>query len=475
MPEGVSAVFVGRDAELATLEKAYAADGFRMVVVYGRRRVGKTTLLARFAEGKPALFFTAQQQTDANNLADFSRQIALFFQLPASLAFESWEAAFDFLADRAQTAPFLFVFDEFPYAAEANGPLASKLQIAIDHRFQKTRLCMVLCGSDQGFMESEVLGKKSPLHGRRSAQIRVRPFDYLTAARMLPQVSDEDAFLYYACVGGVPYYLSQIDQSLSFRENIAELFFSPEGFLYEEPLMLLRQELREPAVYNSILRAIGAGANRRNEIASRCGMEATAVSKYLATLERLEIIERTVPFGENPETSRKGIFRFADACYDFWYTFVMPVAGEVEKGAGRIVANQLSEEVLSSYLGHRFERVCLQWMLAESLAGRLPIAASSFGQWWGTDPGTRTQEEIDVVAADRLGKRALVGECKWRSQFDESEALEKLARRAGLLGRYKVEELYLFSKNPLSNATLSKMKLAGNQRSVCLSDLYEGR
>ena len=153
----------------------------------------------------------------------------------------------------------------------------------------------------------------------------------------------------------------------------------------------------------------------------------------------------------------------------------MPVAGEVEKGAGRIVASQLSDEVLGSYLGHRFERVCLQWMLAESLAGRLPITASSFGQWWGADPGTRAQEEIDVVAADRLGKQALVGECKWRGRFDESEALEKLAHRVELLGRYEVEGLYLFSKNPPSNAMLSKMKLAGNQWSVCLLDLYEGR
>ena len=259
-------MFVGRENELETLERAYDADVFQMVVVYGRRRVGKTTLLTHFAQDKPTLFFTAQQQTDADNLADFSVEIAQFFSLPPGTRFDGWDGALQFLAEQARREPFLFVFDEFPYAAEANPSLVSKMQIAIDHHFAQTKACLALCGSDQGFMESEVLGKKSPLHGRRTAQIRVRPFDYLTSARMVPTVSAEDAFRYYACVGGVPYYLAQIDESRPFLDNIADLFFSTDGLLYEEPLMLLRQELREPAVYNSILRAhrLGGNAARRD-------------------------------------------------------------------------------------------------------------------------------------------------------------------------------------------------------------------
>lgn len=468
-------MFVGRENELETLERAYDADVFQMVVVYGRRRVGKTTLLTHFAQDKPTLFFTAQQQTDADNLADFSVEIAQFFSLPPGTRFDGWDGALQFLAEQARREPFLFVFDEFPYAAEANPSLVSKMQIAIDHHFAQTKACLALCGSDQGFMESEVLGKKSPLHGRRTAQIRVRPFDYLTSARMVPTVSAEDAFRYYACVGGVPYYLAQIDESRPFLDNIADLFFSTDGLLYEEPLMLLRQELREPAVYNSILRAIGSGATRRGEIAARAGLEATAVSKYLATLERLDIIERVVPFGENPQTSRKGLYRFADACYDFWYTFVMPAVGDIEGGAGRIVAEGLSDKVLGTYLGHRFERVCSQWLLEESLAGRLPIRASSFGQWWGTDPALRQQDDVDVVAADRASKTALIGECKWRNSFDETEVLEKLHHRADLVKGYRIEFFYLFSKNPLSTATLRKMKASGDEFSVTLDDLYRHR
>lgn len=465
-------MFVGREKELSVLEEAYASESFQMVVVYGRRRVGKTTIISRFAEGKRALFFTAQQQTDANNLSDFSREIAQFFELPMGMAFASWNDAFGFLADRAAEEPFLFVFDEFPYAAAADGSLVSKLQIAIDHKFSKTGMCLVLCGSNQGFMESEVLGRKSPLHGRRTAQMRVRPFDYLTAAKMLPGLNAEDAFKYYACIGGIPYYLSQVNPALPFRENLVRLFFSTDGFLYEEPMMLLRQELREPALYNSLLRAMGSGANKRNEIANRAGVETSSVSKYLKTLEKLDIVERVVPFGENAETSRRGIYRFADACYDFWFTFVMPVVGDVEEGAGRIVAEGIPEETLATYFGHRFERVCQQWMLAQSLSGALPIKASGFGPWWGGNPLTREQDDIDVVAADRFAKKVLLGECKWRESFDETAAFDKLRQRASLVKGYEAAGFYLFSKHPLSKQTLKKLAEAGDAHSVTLEDMY---
>ncbi len=465
-------MFVGREQELATLEKAYSSERFQMVVVYGRRRVGKTTMLSHFAEEKRTLFFTAQQQTNANNLSDFCREVASFFSLPVGTSFDSWSAAFNFVADRALEEHFLFVFDEFPYAAAADKSLTSKLQIAIDHRFSKTDMCLVLCGSNQGFMESDVLGEKSPLHGRRTAQIRLRPFDYVTASKMTPGASAEDAFRYYACVGGVPYYLAQIDLSLSFQENIERLFFRTDGLLFEEPLMLLRQELREPAAYNSILRAVGSGANRQNEIAGRAGIENTTVSKYLKTLSSLDILERAVPFGENPETSRRGIYRFSDACYDFWYTFVMPAAGDIESGAGSIVAQNIPDEVFDTYFGHRFEGVCREWMLRQSLEGELPIAASAFGSWWGANPNTRQQDDIDVVAANRFSKTALIGECKWRKSFDETATLKKLHERSRLIKGFEVVGYYLFSRYELSSGTRAKLEDSDTDHSVTLEDMY---
>lgn len=465
-------MFVGRKSELDELQRAYATRDFEMVVVYGRRRVGKTTLLTHFAQGKPTLFFTAQQQSGRNNLFDFCKAVADFFDLPSGVEFSSWQAAFEFIAERAKEKPFLLIFDEFPYAAESDRSLISSLQAVVDHKLSKTRLCLVLCGSDQGFMEGEVLGAKSPLHGRRTAQIRVRPFDYLSVAKMLPDVSDEDAFRYYACVGGVPYYLARVDASAAFEENIERLFFDPNGFLYEEPMMLLRQEFREPALYNSILRAIGSGANKQNEIADRAGVDQGVASKYLHTLMRLDIVERIVPFGENPGRSRRGLYRLADGCYDFWYAFVMPAVSDIEEGAGRVVASSLPGDVLATYLGRRFERVCQEWMRMQSLKGLLPIAASAFGSWWGANPSTHGQDDIDVVAADRFKKQAILGECKWRSSFDESEALEKLRSRDVCIKGYDVRGYWLFSKNSLSRGTLEKMRTNEGMRSITLSELY---
>lgn len=462
-------MFVGREKELAVLEKCYSKSTFQMVVIYGRRRVGKTTLLSFFAQEKPTLFFTAQEQSDHDNLRDFSRQIEEFFDLPGGISFDGWDAALGFLADRAVESPFLFVFDEFPYAAQANPALPSKLQIAIDHKLSRTQMCMMLCGSNQGFMESNVLGKKSPLHGRRTAQIKLEPFGYKDASRMLGNAPCEDAFKYYACVGGVPYYLAQIDPTLSFDENMRELFFSPGGFLFGEPTMLLRQELREPALYNSILRAIAHGANRQNEISGTAGIERGHLPRYLHVLTELGMVERAVPFGEDPERSRKGIYRLRDACYDFWYRFVSPAVADVESGAGELAFRSVTPGALAEYLGHRFERVCLEWLLAEALAGRLPVEATSVGTWWGADPKTRSQTDIDVVAASCVSKTALIGECKYRNSFNETEAVESILGKTHLLKGYEVEKCYLFSKEPVSAKTLKKYDRV---EFVTLPDLY---
>ena len=219
-------MFVGRESELAALERLYRKDGFQMAVVYGRRRVGKTTLIDEFAKSKPSLFFTAQEKSAVLNLRLFSQAAYAHFDLPASTgAFETWADALSFVAERAKDAPerLVLVFDEFPYAAAAEPSLPSAFQIAIDHAFKGANVCVVLCGSNEGFMESEVLGRKSPLYGRRTAQIKLQPFDCFDAALMLPSCTIEDKVKYYATFGGTPYYLSQIDAELPYEDNVADL------------------------------------------------------------------------------------------------------------------------------------------------------------------------------------------------------------------------------------------------------------
>lgn len=470
-------MFVGRKTEMATLEDLYAraSSRFQMLVVYGRRRVGKTALLQRFASGRPSLFFSAQQQADVDNLRDFTRAVADHYGLPESTPpFGTWEDALLFVAQRTAGEHLVFVFDEFPYAAEASSGLPSALQVAIDHAFLQTDCFMVLCGSNQGFMESAVLGEKSPLYGRRTAQMKLHPFDYFDAARMLPSCAPQERVSYYAAFGGTPYYLRELDQSATFADNVVRLFFRDTGLMYGEPMMLLRQELRDPSTYSSVLRAIAGGATRTNMIADQAHVQVSSISAYLRVLCDLGIVERAVPHGE-PVRSKRSIYRIVDPAFAFWFQFVAPLATAVETGLGEQVARRvLSDQRLQTYEGHVFERVCRQWVLRQARQGALPLTATKVDSWWGTDPRARETADVDVVASDEFGKKdVLLGECKWRESFDESDAVATLKGRAPLVGDYPNRWYYIFSKRAIGEVSLQKAAEAGNIRFVSVDEMYE--
>ena len=462
-------MFVGRERELAKLERHAEKGTFQMAVVYGRRRIGKTALVSEFARSKRALFFTALEQGDADNLRDLADAASEFFGM--RVMFESWKDALAYIAERAEEAPFVFVFDEFPYAAKRHPALPSELQAIIDRRMKQTSLFLILCGSNQGFMESEVLGRKSPLYGRRTLQIKLGPLGYLEASRMLDGLGPQEAFRAYACFGGVPYYLEQVSVHADLRENLRDQFFDAAGFLYGEPQMLLRQELSEPASYNSILRAIAGGATKQKEIADRVGMESTSVSKYLSTLIDLGVIERVCPFGENPATSRKGLYRIREASFAFWYRFVMPRTSMIEEGLGDLAVESLADEVLNAYMGPRFELVCADWLRAQALDHGLPFAATGIGSWWGTDPVRRERTDIDVLAADE-GSGLLIGECKYRNEFDETAAIEGLMGKRFLVRGREASWFYLFSRYPVGESTRRKYEGRDDVRLVALDDLW---
>lgn len=448
-------MFVGRSQELDTLNRLYAKRGFQMVVLYGRRRVGKTTLIDEFAKDKPTLYFTAKQQSDVLNLRELSRKIIAFFDLPASTPlFGTWSDALDYIAQHAmshprytEAGPMVFVFDEFPYAAAMNRSLPSVMQIAIDHGFKDTDATMILSGSNEGFMESEVLSEKSPLYGRRTAQIKLQPFDYADAALMLPSTPPERAVEYYATFGGTPYYLEQIDESISYRDNLLELCFSPSGLLFNEPMMLLREELREPALYNSILQAIANGASSLKTIAEHSGVEYTSVGKYTRTLEELGLAARIVPFGDMPSKSRKGRYVIRDPFFAYWYRFVNENTESIETGAGHAAAQDAAfTDAFDTYVGQQFETVCLQWLIRANREGQLPFLATRFGKWWGTDPYAHEQTDIDVIAANPRHRALLAGECKWRNSLNVTATVDTLRSRAQILPGYDERHLALFVK-----------------------------
>ncbi|HAM16498.1 MAG TPA: ATPase [Eggerthellaceae bacterium] len=470
-------MFVGRENEIRALDRLFEKAGFQMVVVYGRRRVGKTSLIDEFTRGKPTLYFTAKAQSSILNLRDFSVRAYSFFGMPASLPpFSSWADALGFVAEQSEGERIVVVFDEFPYAAQSDPPLPSVLQEAIDHGFKQGNVFMVLCGSNQGFIESEVLGKKSPPYGRRTGQIHLGPFDYLDAARMISDTAPEQALRYYATLGGTPYYLEQVDAGASYEENVAAILFDKVGLLYEEPAMLLRQELREPATYNSILAAVAHGATEPARISDWSGVSPNSVGKYLKTLSGLGLIERSVPFGSNPDKSRSGMYSIADPFFAFWYRFVGPAVDAIELGAGAAVASQTcAGQALPTYEGTQFKKVCLQWLARKNAQGLLPFLATSFGKWWGASPEERATVDVDVIAASKQDRALLCGECKWRNDFDETEAISLLERRSRLVpGRWDNRTFALFSKHAAGAGTLSKAKARGDLMLLSAEDLFAG-
>lgn len=470
--------FIARERELAMLDGLFASDEFEMVVLYGRRRVGKTALIDEFVKDKKCLYFTAMQQSPKLNLQDFSRAVLSFFGMPESTpSFGGWADALSFVAERSRESAerFVFVFDEFPYAVDGEPALPSILQIAIDHGFLRTNVTMILSGSNEDFMEGEVLGRKSPLYGRRAAQIRLLPFDYADAAKFLPATPARELVNYYAAFGGTPYYLARVREADGFESNVLRLMFDTLGVLREEPMMLLRQELREPAAYYSVMQSIAAGNATPKLIAEHAGVESDAIGNYLKTLAGLRLIVRNVPFGDDPNKSRKGMYAVADPFFAYWFRFVGRNMGLLESGVSDQVARRLAfGPAFDTYVGQQFEIICHQYLVRRNAAGQLPFIATQFGKWWGNDPVAREQTDIDVVAADPTDKQILLGECKWRNAFNETEAIERLRRRAGLVRGYPADDTWfaLFTKNQTSEATRRRYENDGHMTLITAEDLY---
>ncbi|MBO4883809.1 MAG: AAA family ATPase, partial [Clostridia bacterium] len=249
-------MFIGRDLELATLSRLYASQRFEFAVIYGRRRVGKTALISRFIEGKKAIYFMGVESNARQNLENLSKSIMEVSGVTAALSFASFQDALEHVFQLSQNERIVLAIDEYPYVARASRSLASTLQLLIDRYKDTSRLMLILCGSSMSYMEDHVLAYKAPLYGRRTAQIKLLPFDFREAYQCLDGFSDEDKALVYGMAGGTPQYLLQMDGRLSVEENIKNTFLNPASALFEEPVNLLKQEVREPAIYNALITAI---------------------------------------------------------------------------------------------------------------------------------------------------------------------------------------------------------------------------
>ena len=458
--------FVGREKELADLNELYAQDRFQLFVLYGRRRVGKTTLLNEFCKDKKSIFYSAEQSNDKLNLEKFSAQVFGFYNESNLEPFSSWTNALSYIDERQANERLVLVIDEFPYLVRKNRALLSEFQHLIDHSLKNGNLFIVLCGSYMGFMEKEVLGSKSPLFGRRTGQLHMKPFDYHDSMKFLENFSAEDKLKLYGAFGGTPLYLQQVAPNKDFEENIKDNFLKITSYLYEEPLLLLRQEVQEPGVYSAIIEAIARGYTKANEISTKIGEDAAKCLKYIKTLCELGIIYKETPFGEK-ETSRKTIYGISDFMFRFWYRYVFTNRTLIETGARDAVWLKRIEPDYANYMGTVFERVCKDYLSVKNAKGELPILFTSIGRWWGTDPATKSQVEIDIIAGD--GDDYMIGECKWRGEKLDISVLNDLRHKADVFSKTRNHTWYiLFSKSGFTDAVIAESK---KDDSIILVDL----
>ena len=462
-------MFIGREREVAALDRLYESNKFEFAVIYGRRRVGKTALINHFIDNKEAIYFMGVESNEKQNLENFSKSIIEYSSgIEAETSFLSFQAALEYVFKLAEKKRFILAIDEYPYVARSSKSLASTLQLLIDKYKDTSQLMLILCGSSMSYMEDEVLAYKSPLYGRRTAQMKIFPFSFDEACRYLKNYSDEDKALAYGIVGGTPQYLLQMDDRLSIEDNIKNTYLNPISFLYEEPTNLLKQEVREPAIYMAIITAIAVGASRMSDISNKVGEDSNICANYLKSLINLGIVKKETPYGE--KTSRKSIYSIEDNMFRFWYRFVPNNNSVIMRGAADIVYRRI-EPQLSEYMGAVFEEICKQYLWKLLLDGNSPVEFSELGRWWGNDPIEKKQTEIDIMG-EQDKKTALFGECKWTNEKVDLGVLETLIKRSNLFSYVNVH-LYLFSKSGFTKGCIDKANELGNVSLVTYSDMLK--
>ncbi len=451
-------MFIGREKELKTLNRLYQSNQFEFVVIYGRRRVGKTALINQFIGDKKAIYFMGVESNEKQNLENLSKSIFEFTSgIPAETFFSSFQTALEYVFQIAKDERLILAIDEYPYAARASKSLASTLQFLIDKYKDTSKLMLVLCGSSMSYMEDHVLAYKAPLYGRRTAQMKIQPFDFEESCRYFQDFSGEDRALIYGITGGTPQYLLQMSDKMSVEENIKNTYLNPMSFLYEEPINLLKQEVREPAIYNAIITAIASGYSRMSEISSKVGENTNVCAAYIKNLIDLGIIQKETPYGE--KESKKSVYSVSDNMFCFWYRFVLENASAIARGATDLVYRRIEAE-LPNYMGRVFEEICIQYLWKLLISGNLPVEFHSLGRWWGNNPVKKSQTEIDIMG-EQDHETALFAECKWRKEKLDREVLETLIERSKLFS-YRTVHYYLFSKSGFTKGCLELANEMGN-------------
>jgi len=432
--------FINRKEEINFLEREYKKDKPFFLVIYGRRRAGKTELIRQFIEGKKAIYFLATQEVEKENMASLSEELAGFFG-DSSIKinpFSAFRQVMEYLKDKVKSikSRTVIIIDEFPYLVDANKAVPSILQKYWDMHFKSSNLGLILCGSSIGAMESEVLGSKSPLYGRRTGQWKVEPLSFEDAIKLFPSSDFGSQIQAYSAIGGIPLYLLEMDPSLSILENIKSNVARKGAFLYEEVPFILKEELREPRVYFSLLKEISSGKTKLNDIKNAMGVERTLLGRYIETLETLGLIEKETAITAKPK-SKNTLYVLKDNFFRFWFRFVFPHKKELERGEYKNFLAKLELD-FNHFIGVSFEQICRDFLIKNCT----PFQLSRIGRQWGKVPGAskeKNQYEIDICGINEASKEIIFGESKWQDNVDAKKVLAGLKEKAGYVDWHRKE------------------------------------
>ena len=480
-------MFIGRKQELQFLEDKYNSKGGQLIVLYGRRRVGKTETLREFCKGKRHIFYSCREVSDKLQLRSFSEKL-LKENIPAASyikEFSDWETALKSVSG----LPYgddkkLLIIDEFPYMCRGNESIPSILQNLWDELFKDENVMIVLCGSAMSFIEKELLAEKNPLYGRATGIYKMEAMSFYDAVQFFPDYSDRDKIIAYSILGGIPYYLRQFNADLTLEENIKRNILTKGCVLYSEVEFLLRQELRETPLYNSIIEAVALGNTKLNDISVKSLVEDTSkTSVYLKNLIELEIIKREFSVDDGMKeraNTNRGLYRLTDNFFRFWYAFVFTNYSELESGDADGVFEYAIKPNLHEFASFAFEDVCREYVRKMQRTGKLPFRYQRMGRWWGRttvrrkDKTELQETEIDLLAVSQKVDQYLVGECKFKGRpFSFAEYLDTSAKLSQQ--KEKAEFFYyLFSESGFDDNLIVEAEKDEHLMLVGLEDVVSG-
>lgn len=435
--------FLGRKAELQKLSSEYNRES-SFVVMYGRRRVGKTTLIKEFIKDKKALYFLSTSELEINNRNRFIKSIADFTGMPylKNSNFDNWYDIFEIIVNYQPEEKKIIVIDEFQYLVNANPSFTSIFQRIWDDILKDNNIMVILCGSYISMMTTQVLHYSSPLYGRRTCQMKLKPLKFTEIKEGFRNLRFNELVSLYAVTGGVPKYLEFFDNNLGFFENIKNEILDKNGFLYEEPTFLLQKEVRETMTYFSMIQTIADNNHKLSKIASALEVPATKLTPYIKTLMDLSLVEKRVPVTEkNPSKSKKGLYYIEDNFIEFWFRFVYPYKSELEMENIQYVVDKIKNNLIDNHVSFVYEDICREQFVNQS--SELGFIISKIGSYWDS------KVEIDIVAIDNDNKKLIVGECKYLNKPMKDSIFYNLIEKADSIKGYDdYDKVYvLFSLN----------------------------